>query len=64
LGRFFRAFNRVFQPRLGQAYERGVTRVIGRKALMLVYATCCWALTGLMFKAVPGGFVPRRTSST
>ena len=34
LGRFFGAFNRVFQ-RGSDAYSGGVTRVIGRKALML-----------------------------
>ncbi|WP_414477712.1 efflux RND transporter permease subunit [Pandoraea pnomenusa] len=48
LGGFFRAFNRVFH-RGSEKYGQGVTRVIGRKALMmaifavLIGATICWA---------------------
>jgi multidrug efflux pump len=54
---FFRGFNRVFKRGAG-AYSGGVTRVIGRKALMMaLYLVLIGATYGL-FKAVPGGFVP------
>ncbi|HUP30076.1 MAG TPA: efflux RND transporter permease subunit [Usitatibacter sp.] len=57
LGRFFAWFNRSFL-RAGNAYTNGVTRVLGRKALMMgVYVALAVATVGL-FKAVPGGFVP------
>ena len=57
LGRFFGAFNRVFQ-RGSDAYSGGVTRVIGRKALMLVIYLALVGATWGLFKVVPGGFVP------
>ena len=57
LGRFFGAFNRVFQ-RGSDAYSGGVTRVIGRKALMLVIYLALVGVTVGLFKIVPGGFVP------
>ena len=57
LGRFFRAFNRVFQ-RGSDAYSGGVKSAISRKAVMLtVYALLAVATVGV-FKLVPGGFVP------
>ncbi|MBC8055057.1 MAG: efflux RND transporter permease subunit, partial [Rhizobiales bacterium] len=57
LGRFFRAFNRVFQ-RGSEAYSGGVKTAISRKALMLaVYALLAVATLGV-FKLVPSGFVP------
>jgi multidrug efflux pump len=57
LGRFFRAFNRVFQ-RGSNAYSGGVKTAISRKALMLgVYAVLAIATVGV-FKLVPHGFVP------
>ena len=57
LGWLFRGFNKVFK-RGAQGYTTGVTRALGRKALMLgVYAALAIATAGL-FKAVPGGFVP------
>ncbi len=57
LGWIFASFNKVF-GRGARAYTGGVTRVLGRKALMLgVYAALAFATVGL-FKAVPSGFVP------
>ena len=56
-GWFFRGFNRVFRVG-GNAHAAGVTRVISRKAaVMLVYVVLI-GVTGLLFRAVPGGFVP------
>jgi multidrug efflux pump len=57
LGWLFRGFNRAF-GRGSEAYGGGVRRVISHKAAaMLVYAVLV-GVTGLLFKAVPGGFVP------
>jgi multidrug efflux pump len=56
-GWLFNGFNRVF-GRGARAYTGGVTRALGRKALMMgVYAALALATFGL-FKAVPSGFVP------
>jgi multidrug efflux pump len=56
-GWLFRGFNRVF-ARGAESYSTGVKRGLGRKAAMLgVYAILA-ASTVLLFKAVPGGFVP------
>ncbi|MEP7295192.1 MAG: multidrug efflux RND transporter permease subunit [Burkholderiales bacterium] len=57
LGRFFRAFNRVFARGAG-AYSGGVTKAISRKTVMVaVYLVLAAATVGL-FKIVPSGFVP------
>ena len=57
LGRFFRAFNRVFH-RGSEAYSGGVKTAISRKAAMLgVYVVLAIATVGV-FKLVPHGFVP------
>jgi multidrug efflux pump len=54
---FFRAFNRYFGAS-AQAYSRGVTGVLSRKAAVMgVYLVLVVATAGL-FKAVPDGFVP------
>ncbi len=56
-GWFFRGFNRFFKAG-GNAHAAGVTKVINRKvAVMLVYVVLI-GVTGLLFRAVPGGFVP------
>ena len=56
-GWLFRGFNRVF-ARGAEAYSGGVKRSLGRKAIMLgIYAVLA-ASTVLLFRAVPGGFVP------
>jgi multidrug efflux pump len=56
-GGLFRGFNRFF-GRGATAYSGGVTRVISRKALMLAVYLVLVGVTALLFKAVPGGFVP------
>ena len=56
-GRFFRAFNRVFE-RSSIGYGKGVRGIVGRKALALgVYAGLI-AGTWFAFQKVPPGFVP------
>lgn len=56
-GWFFRGFNRVFKAG-AEAHAGGVTRVINRKAVVMVAYVALIAVTGLLFRAVPGGFVP------
>src|SRR6201998_712921 len=59
LGGFFRQFNRLFKFS-SQAYGKGVTAVLGRKAAALgVYAVLI-GLTLLLFWRVPPGFVPQQ----
>jgi multidrug efflux pump len=56
-GRFFNWFNRFF-GRASERYEVGVKGVLGRKTAALgVYALLAVG-AGLMFQAVPSGFVP------
>ena len=57
LGWFFRGFNRVFRTS-SDAYSGGVRRVISRKALMIGVYLVLVGVTFVMFRAVPGGFVP------
>ncbi|MGO4403824.1 efflux RND transporter permease subunit [Bosea sp. RAF48] len=56
-GWFFRAFNRFFN-RSSEAYGGGVRRVISHRAVMLAVYVIMLGLTGVLFKAVPSGFVP------
>ncbi|MFG1202416.1 efflux RND transporter permease subunit [Xanthobacter aminoxidans] len=56
-GWFFRGFNKAFVRGSG-AYGGVVRRVIGQKVLMLGLYIVLVALTGVLFKAVPPGFVP------
>jgi multidrug efflux pump len=56
-GWLFRGFNRVF-GRGSAAYGGGVQRVISRKALMLAIYLVLVGLAALLFRVVPGGFVP------
>ena len=56
-GWFFRGFNRFFN-RSSEAYGGGVKRVISRKAVMMAAYLVLLGLTGVLFKAVPSGFVP------
>ena len=56
-GWLFRGFNRFF-GRGANAYSGGVKRVISRKAIMLAVYLVLVGVTALLFKAVPGGFVP------
>jgi multidrug efflux pump len=56
---FFRAFNKVFGT-ASNAYSRSVGGVLGRKTLMMGIYVALLALTGVLFKAVPDGFVPQQ----
>jgi multidrug efflux pump len=56
-GWFFRGFNRVFRSS-SDAYSGGVRRVISRKAVMMGIYLVLVGVTFVMFRAVPGGFVP------
>ena len=56
-GWLFRPFNRFFHKSAAK-YQGAVSRVLGRRgAVFLVYALLLLG-TGVMFKAVPGGFIP------
>jgi multidrug efflux pump len=54
---FFRGFNRYFGAATA-AYSASVGSVLSRKALMLGAYVVLLALTGVLFRAVPDGFVP------
>src|SRR3954466_7783734 len=56
---FFRAFNKYFGA-ASHGYSRGVGGVLSRKALMMGIYVALLAVTGLLFKAVPDGFVPQQ----
>ncbi len=56
-GWLFRPFNRFFK-RNSERYEGAVSRTLGRRgAVFMVYAVLLVG-AGLMFKAVPAGFIP------
>lgn len=57
LGWLFRPFNCLFK-RSSERYERHVGRLLGRRGLVFVVYAALLVATGLMFKAVPGGFIP------
>jgi multidrug efflux pump len=57
LGRFFAGFNSLFK-RGANNYSRGVTGAISRKAASLVVYAVLLGAAVLLFKVVPGGFVP------
>jgi multidrug efflux pump len=57
LGRFFDAFNRVFQ-RGSDHYGRGVAGVINHKGIMVIVYLVLLAGAVYMGHIVPGGFVP------
>ena len=56
-GRFFGWFNRFF-GRTSINYEKGVKGVLGRKSATVGLYLVLAVAAGLMFKVVPGGFVP------
>ncbi len=56
---FFRGFNKYFGA-ASAAYSRSVGGVLSRKALMMGMYVVLLALTGVLFRAVPGGFVPQQ----
>ncbi len=57
LGWLFRGFNRGFSAG-SNAYSGGVSRVIGRKSVMMAVYLGLVGLAFVLFQAVPGGFVP------
>ncbi|MDX6804567.1 efflux RND transporter permease subunit [Terrihabitans rhizophilus] len=56
-GWLFRGFNKGF-ARGSRAYGGGVSRLLGRKTLMMVIYLVLVGATVFLFRAVPGGFVP------
>ena len=56
-GPLFARFNRGF-AHAGQAYQRGVARLLGRTGLALLAYAVLLGLTALLFARVPSGFVP------
>ncbi|HWV42392.1 efflux RND transporter permease subunit [Pseudorhodoplanes sp.] len=56
-GWLFRGFNAVFR-RGSEGYSRNVGRILSRKAILMGVYVVLIGLTVLVFRAVPGGFVP------
>ncbi|MGN7727245.1 efflux RND transporter permease subunit [Luteimonas sp. 22616] len=56
-GWVFRPFNRFFK-RSSDGYQGVVSRTLGRRGAVFVVYAVLLASTGLMFKAVPAGFIP------
>ncbi len=56
-GWLFRPFNRFFASG-SQRYQHGVSRVLGRRGAVFVVYLLLLVAAGVMFKTVPGGFVP------
>ncbi|EMH5180042.1 multidrug efflux RND transporter permease subunit SdeB [Serratia marcescens] len=56
-GWLFRPFNRFFASG-SHRYQRGVSRVLGRRGAVFVVYLLLLAAAGVMFKTVPGGFIP------
>ncbi|MBI6145861.1 multidrug efflux RND transporter permease subunit SdeB [Serratia marcescens] len=56
-GWLFRPFNRFFASG-SQRYQRGVSLVLGRRGAVFVVYLLLLAAAGVMFKTVPGGFIP------
>ncbi|HID9395409.1 TPA: multidrug efflux RND transporter permease subunit SdeB [Serratia marcescens] len=56
-GWLFRPFNRFFTSG-SQRYQRGVSRVLSRRGAVFVVYLLLLAAAGVMFKTVPGGFIP------
>jgi multidrug efflux pump len=56
-GWVFRPFNRFFGAS-SERYQGAVSRALGRRGMVFVVYAVLLAGTGLMFKAVPPGFIP------
>ncbi|EMP2574526.1 multidrug efflux RND transporter permease subunit SdeB [Serratia marcescens] len=56
-GWLFRPFNRFFASG-SQRYQRGVSRVLGQRGAVFIVYLLLLAAAGVMFKTVPGGFIP------
>lgn len=59
LGRFFQAFNRLFDSS-SHRYRANVGKLLGRRGLALVLYVALLAGTGAMFRLVPAGFMPEQ----
>src|SRR5438552_4119526 len=57
LGWFFRPFNRFFKAS-SNSYQGAVSRTLGRRGVVFIVYVVLLAGTGLMFNAVPRGFIP------
>jgi len=57
LGWFFRPFNRFFKAS-SDSYQGAVSRTLGRRGVVFMVYVVLLAGTGLMFNAVPRGFIP------
>ncbi len=62
-GWFFRGFNRFFGAS-SEAYGRGVGGILSRKSLVMGLYVVLLGVTFVLFRAVPGGFVPAPTRRT
>lgn len=56
-GWLFRPFNRFFASS-SQRYQRGVSRALGKRGAVFVVYVLLLCAAGVMFKTVPGGFIP------
>ncbi|MEQ4574604.1 MAG: efflux RND transporter permease subunit, partial [Gammaproteobacteria bacterium] len=56
-GWVFRPFNRFFNTNANR-YQGSVSRILGRRGVVFVVYVGLLLATGLMFKAVPAGFIP------
>jgi len=56
-GWLFRPFNRMFSA-ASMGYQRLVGRSLGRRGMVFVVYAILLAATGLLFRAVPPGFIP------
>ncbi|XQA71647.1 efflux RND transporter permease subunit [Xanthomonas sacchari] len=56
-GWLFRPFNRFFH-RSSDRYQGAVSRILGRRGAVFAVYVALLLVTGLTFKAVPGGFIP------
>jgi len=56
-GWVFRPFNRIFKTS-SERYQGAVSRILGRRGVVFAVYVVLLLATGVMFKAVPGGFIP------
>ncbi|MFT0869624.1 efflux RND transporter permease subunit [Pseudomonas sp. CAM1A] len=59
LGWLLRPFNRFFN-RSSARYEGSVARLLPRKGLVFVVYAALLGVTGVLFKTIPGGFIPNQ----
>jgi len=56
-GWIFRPFNRFFKSS-SERYQGAVSKILGRRGAVFAVYLVLLVATGVMFKAVPGGFIP------